>query len=74
MILFGYIRRKGEEAGQEFEKPFYDLLGWRPASRLGVIPAKAGIYLSANELSARWIPAFAGMTAGGNDALHREVK
>src|SRR5262249_53058654 len=29
---------------------------------LGVIPAKAGIHPSANELPARWIPAFAGMT------------
>jgi hypothetical protein len=53
------------EAGQEFEKPSYDMLIGRAASRLGVIPAKAGIHLSANELSARWIPAFAGMMAGG---------
>jgi hypothetical protein len=29
---------------------------------LFVIPAKAGIHLSADEAAEKWIPAFAGMT------------
>jgi hypothetical protein len=33
-----------------------------PAFRLDVIPAKAGIHPAGDEVLARWIPAFAGMT------------
>ena len=64
MISLRCSGRGGESHGVEVRGiRFGVLVGDHPKPR-GVIPAKAGIHLSAGAEGA-WVPAFAGMTAGG---------